>query len=245
MKSNVVRWVVLAHLTVVMALLTAHLIRGCPRRPDPGAQGMTAVVQLEADPAILPRPREVEELPADRRPEPEPEPQPEPLPEPEKTPAPEPQPEPEPEEPKWRPKSPEEIRKSARRVRKDSPRPQPRPRINAEDIEKKLSKAVTGAATPGQTDVPASYFNQVGLIMRRAWNQPGGAAARNAGVAEVRFRVRRNGTIISRELVGSSGSGVIDASVMAAARSVSSFPPVPASVRGSGAIDLTVAFELE
>ncbi|AKJ63348.1 energy transducer TonB [Kiritimatiella glycovorans] len=245
MKSNVVRWVVLAHLAVVMALLTAHLIRGCPRRPDPGAQGMTAVVQLEADPAILPRPREVEELPADRRPEPEPQPEPQPQPQPEKTPAPEPQPEPEPEKPKWRPKSPEEIRKSARRVRKDPPLTQPRPRIDADDLEKKLSKAVTGAATRGQTEVPASYFNRVGLIMRRAWNQPGGAAARNAGVAEVRFRVRRDGTIVSRELVGSSGSGVVDASVIAAARSVSSFPPVPASVRGSGVIDFTIEFKLE
>lgn len=118
--------------------------------------------------------------------------------------------------------------------------------LSADEIRRLLA---AGARISDHTSIPmgdlweAGYYNHVHEMMYRVWNQPTSLSASIGMSAEVLIRVQRDGTIISREMVRSSGSSLMDESVMKAVQSVSKLKPLPSQFSGSSK-DIRILFEL-
>jgi protein TonB len=222
---------VAGHLALVLLLiigpLLARLLRPPPKRE------MITFVELAPLPPAPPPPAPTQE-PEQRKPEPHPTPIPEKPPE--------------------RPKPPEKpkIQVSTNRiVRKPEPQPRPQPQqpeLTPEQIRKLLEANIrfTPIGTPAAAGTPATnvtdlttYYAAVRDAMYAAWTQPS-AVARGLR-AEVSIRVLRNGAVTQRRLTRSSGSQLMDDSLMQAVNSVSMLRPLPPEVRDPH-LDITIEF---
>lgn len=215
------------HIAVVIALMLLPLFNRLLRPRKPPEE--ITFIDLQAMPPAPPPPPVVE---------PEP-------------PAPEPKEEPKvaeiPDKPAEKPKKPEppKIKVNTNKiVRKVEKPPKPvaqQPTLTPEQIRKLLEANIK--YTPGGT--PSSNFSDLSLYyatvrdrMYGAWQQP--SAVANGMSAQVSIRVQRNGSISSRRLSRSSGSKLMDDSVMQAA-SIVRLGALPADVRDPY-LDITIEF---
>lgn len=217
------------HFAVVLFLVIAPLLARLIRPPKPPE--MITFIDLQAMP------------PAPPPPEPRPEPVP-PEPEPEIE---EPKPSPIPEKPPDKPKpEPPKIKVNTNRiVRKVDapPKPSPQqPKLTQEQIRKLLEANIkfSPSGTPSANFSDLSlYYATVRDAMYGAWQQPS-AAARGMR-AEASIRVQRNGAVTQRRISRSSGSKLMDDSVLAALNAVARLRPLPADVRDDH-LDITIDF---
>lgn len=177
-----------------------------------------------------------------------PPPPPPPAPEPPKREPPreEQKPAPIPEKPAERPKPPErpKVQVQTNRVvrRTETPPARPQPALTPEQIRKLLEANIrfTPAGTPAATfDEMSLYYASVRDAMYAAWLQPS-AVARGLR-AEVTIRVTRSGAITQRRLTRSSGSKLMDDSVMQAVNSVTMLRPLPPQVK-EPYLDIAIEF---
>lgn len=221
---------IIIHLAVILLAIIGPLIARLFHRPP--KREMITFVDLAALPPAPPPPPM-------RDPEP---PRPEPKQE-------EPKPSPIPEKPPDKPKPPEKPKiqvNTNRIVRKPDPAPQPprpqQPQLTPEQIRKLLEANIrfTPGGTPSANVTDLSiYYASVRDVMYGAWVQPS-AVARGLR-ADVSIRVLKNGAITQRRLIRSSGSKLMDDSVMQAVQSVSMLRPLPAEVREPH-LDITIEF---
>ena len=94
----------------------------------------------------------------------------------------------------------------------------------------------------GEPSLFAPYYLYLRSTLYASWQQPDELAGAGL-VAQVRIRVARDGTVLSRALARGSGHGVMDDSVMKAVNRVSKLRPLPAGYTGAYK-DITVDFEL-
>lgn len=214
----------IVHLGVVLVLILIPLFRRWlhPRKPPE----LITFIDLQAMP-----------------PAPPPVAPPTPVPPPVQPKAEEPKPAPVPEKPKT---EPPKIKVSTNKiVRKVDAPPQPKaapPRLTPEQLRKLLEANIkfSSAGSPSSSvDDLSLYYTAVRDIMYGAWNQPS-TAARGLR-AEVTIRVQRNGAISSRKLTRSSGSAMMDNSVMQAVNRVARLRSLPPTVPGDS-LDITVEF---
>ncbi|MDR1314625.1 MAG: energy transducer TonB [Deltaproteobacteria bacterium] len=95
----------------------------------------------------------------------------------------------------------------------------------------------SGVGNPDELDAYKASVRR--RLERRKKYPPSAQARRMAGVARVRFTVRKDGTISSSALVESSGHGVLDDEAMALLARSSPLPPIPDGA-GLDSLDLTV-----
>lgn len=167
---------------------------------------------------------------------------PEPLPEPPAPPPPAPTPPPPAPTPTPRP----QVQRSTERVRRDpTPTPAPAPTLSPEEIRQRLEQSLpdTRPSPPQNTapDARARYYALIQETLYRAWAQP--TTIIPGQTATARIRVQRNGTIIQREIVRSSGHSVMDQSIERAMNQVQRLPPLPDALTGAHH-DFTITFEL-
>lgn len=220
---------VTAHIVVLILLVVLPFVIRLFRRPP--KREMITFVELAALPPAPPAPM--------REPEP-----PKPPPKQE-----EPKPSPIPEKPPEKPKPAERPKiqvNTNRIVRKPDPAPRPtppqQPALTPEQIRKLLEANVRftpGGATAANVTDLSIYYASVRDAMYGAWVQPS-TVARGLR-AEVSIRVMKNGAVTQRRLTRSSGSKVMDDSVMQAVNSIAMLRPLPAEVRESH-LDITVEF---
>lgn len=225
-----------AHLTLILILLIFS-ISSCIMRRKP--REITTYVDLQMELAPQPpSPAPPEPAPpAPTPPAPTPSPAPAPVPEPPPKPKPEPKPKPPP-----KPKI-EVSRKVVQRPAPAAPQPQP----SADEVRRKLESALPPARRTGTPTDDASFAWYLALVrtaMYDAWQQPSALAGRRGLTTQMLIRVRRDGTITSRRMIGSSGNALMDNSVIQAVESIKTLPPLPAGF-GSDYRDITVDFELE
>jgi TonB family protein len=217
---------VAGHVALVLLLIVGPVLARLLRPPP--TREMITFVELAPIPPAPPTPA----------PAPEPEPR-----------KPEPRMSPIPEKPPERPKPPEKPKiqvNTNRIVRKPEPqppRPQPqRPALTPEQIRKLLEANIrfspAGAPAANVTDL-SIYYATVRDAMYGAWEQPS-AVARGLR-AEASIRVLRNGAVTQRRLTRSSGSKLMDDSVMQAVNSVAMLRPLPAEIRDPH-LDITIEF---
>jgi TonB family protein len=138
------------------------------------------------------------------------------------------------------------IQKSTKKIKRPQGGTVAKSNLSADEIRRLLA---AGARISDHTSIPmgdlweAGYYNHVHEMMYRVWNQPMSLSA-NAGMsAEVLIRVQRDGTIVSREMVRSSGNTLMDESVMKAVQSVTKLKALPTQFSGSTK-DIRILFEL-
>ncbi|MCB1068703.1 MAG: TonB C-terminal domain-containing protein, partial [Kiritimatiellae bacterium] len=129
-------------------------------------------------------------------------------------------------------------------VRREAPKPPPQaPALTAEQIRQQLLQGLPGTTptTPSSANasVLGSYLAVVQNALYAAWQKPGGVAGRRV---TVQIRIARDGSMIQRKLVGSSGDATLDESVMTALQSVRKFSAIPASYTDPF-LDVTIHFE--
>ncbi len=209
-------------LLVVVTPLLSSLLR--PRRP----KDITFIDMMASLPAMPVAPADVA-------------PQPQPA---------QPQPSPPKSEPVVKSTTAEKskIKTSTNRiVRKDVPKQTAsapvKSTLTPEQIKKVLDSGVKFTGIPGAATGEFSdlglYYAIVQQTMYGAWQQPGTAARGEA--AEVSLRIARSGAVLQRRLSRSSGSALLDASVMRAVESVSRLKPLPPEIGGPH-LDVTVEF---
>ncbi len=225
-KTRIILLVALGHLAVLALLF----LLAAPRTDDFYTSPVTAVELVAALEAELP-PAEEEAA--------KPEPEPEPLPEPD--PVPDPVEEPPPEE--------EEARPPPRRIIRQVAAPDiPRSDLK-ERLRQRLDRVETSApavTASREERFPYSWYNNfVQSKMHSLWKRPTRAAVgRDRASAVVSFRVFRDGRIENIRLQESSGSPVMDESVLQAARMADPLPPLPSGFRGPHE-DFLILFELK
>ncbi len=146
--------------------------------------------------------------------------------------------------PKAKPKR-KKIEVSKKKIkREDQPKPK-KPQLSPEEIKKLLAAGVKPGKTrpPQAGDLPAWYYALVRQAMYDVWDQPAGLSASAGLVTTVSIRVARNGRVLSRKMVKTSGRTVMDESVMKAAQSISQLKALPQSFRGKHK-DIVIYFEL-
>lgn len=116
-------------------------------------------------------------------------------------------------------------------------------RLTAQDIRRGLLETESLESRDASQDDFRRYMAEVHAVMYAAWRQPKALAGRGGLAARALIRVRRDGRIIHRELIGSSGNEIMDASVMQALETVQQLPPLPPS-RGERE-EITIGFELD
>lgn len=102
--------------------------------------------------------------------------------------------------------------------------------------------------TPSTDAAPASWQSQVLSHLARFKRYPGDARQRKrAGAAWVRFRLDRDGKLLSSELVTSSGTVLLDREALQVLQRAQPLPVPPASVLHQGTVSVTlpVSFKLE
>jgi TonB family protein len=78
------------------------------------------------------------------------------------------------------------------------------------------------------------------------WEQPTSIIrAAQDFTTTLKLRIGKDGTILSHEVVQSSGSTVMDESVMAAAEKVHQIDPLPAGLGTGDVFDVNIAFKLD
>jgi len=170
-------------------------------------------------------------------------PAPVPVVAPKPVPTPNPKPEPAPPKPRRRRKR---IQRSTNRVTRvlGQAAPAPRPKLSAEEIKSRLSAGtVSAGATARVDDFPAWYYALVKQKMYDAWRQPSAHEVRPGLTARVLVQVRRDGSIVSRRLTGSSGNELMDRSVMTAVQSVGRLKELPREYSGPTK-DIVIDFAL-
>ena len=108
----------------------------------------------------------------------------------------------------------------------------------------------SGTSADGQIAVPlnttdpryAAYFAELKRRIEEKWVYPQ-EAARNgqSGQGDLRFFVRKDGTVRTVEIVNSSGIRILDSYIENAIRLAAPFPPIPASV-GEDLIPISINF---
>jgi protein TonB len=108
----------------------------------------------------------------------------------------------------------------------------------------------SGSSSDGQVAVPlntpdpryAGYFAELKRRIEDKWVYPQ-EAARNgqSGQGDLRFVLRKDGTVRTVEIVSSSGVRVLDYYIEQAIRQAQPFPPIPASV-GEDLIPISINF---
>jgi protein TonB len=143
-------------------------------------------------------------------------------------------------------KKPAEIKKSEKKITRPDTPPPPKP-MTPEEIRKLLARDLPTTPAPGAVAGNPSelawYYELVKQRMYQAWTQPGELSGAAGLQTEVSIRVERDGAIIRREMVRSSGNATMDDSVMKAVQSVSRLKPLPEAIPGRFK-DITVVFEL-
>ncbi|MBY0338389.1 MAG: TonB family protein, partial [Acetobacteraceae bacterium] len=95
-------------------------------------------------------------------------------------------------------------------------------------------------AAPRPAAPPPSYVAQLLAALERHKSYPAEACQRRAeGTALLRFRLRRDGTVIAFRVERSSGDALLDGAVVTMIERASPFPPLPPELPGE-AIELTV-----
>lgn len=90
------------------------------------------------------------------------------------------------------------------------------------------------------------YFSQLRDRYYAVWNQP--TSLERAGgdlIATLRIKVKRDGTVLSFEIVKSSGNSVMDGSVLAAAEQVKNIDALPAGLGRDDVVDIPINFKLD
>ena len=108
----------------------------------------------------------------------------------------------------------------------------------------------SGSSSEGQVAVPlntpdpryAAYFAELKRRIEDKWVYPQ-EAARNgqSGQGDLRFVLRKDGTVRTVEIVSSSGVRVLDYYIEQAIRQAQPFPPIPVSV-GEDLIPISINF---
>lgn len=219
------------HVVLILALVVHGAISDWLKRRDVEPE-MVTIVDLRSMPA--PSLQEAAPEPTPAPPEPEP-----------------PEPEPEPVEPPPKPavSKPEPNKIKVNKVRiKRSSEPEPRrqkPQPSQEDIRRQLRSGI-----PNPNGVKTSeftfpnYISRMRAVLYQAWIEPGGDDIPVGSVARVRITVQQDGRISAHRMLGSSGYERMDATVLAAVRSVGQLPPLPEQYARNSR-DFTIAFELE
>jgi TonB family protein len=138
------------------------------------------------------------------------------------------------------------VQKSARKVTRSQGGTVQKSNLSADEIRRLLA---AGARISDHTSIPmgdlweAGYYNHVHETMYRVWNQPTSLSASAGLNAEALIRVRRDGSIILREIVRSSGNSLMDESVRKAIQSVNKLKPLPEQFSDSYK-DIRILFEL-
>jgi protein TonB len=108
----------------------------------------------------------------------------------------------------------------------------------------------SGRESEGQVAVPlntpdpryADYFAELKRRIEDKWSYPTEASRKGqSGQGEIRFVLRKNGSVGTVEIVHSSGVRILDAYIENAIRLASPFPPIPASV-GEDVIPISINF---
>jgi TonB family protein len=138
------------------------------------------------------------------------------------------------------------IQKSAKKIKRPQGGTVRKSDLSADEIRRLLA---AGARISDHTSIPmddlweAGYYNHVHEMMYRVWNQPTSLSASSGLSAEVLIRVQRDGAIVSRKMIRSSGNSLMDDSVMKAVQSVSKLKPLPSQFEGTSK-DIRILFEL-
>jgi TonB family protein len=252
MKNAYLRNIIISvavHVACVYVLIAFSLTSCHSRRP---LRDLAVFVDFQPGPPLppafapVPAPESVKAEPAP----PEPADIPKPIPEP-------PKPETTPTADKKKPK----IEISTSIVRRAAPAgvpaapgaKQPVKQLSTAQIRRMLETAVANAGAPagadgvygaGEATPYGWYLEQVRAIMYDAWTQPSTLAGKRGLATRVLLRVRQDGRIERTKMANSSGNGLMDASVMAAVKSVQNLPELPFGFGGAYK-DITIDFELE
>ena len=255
-----------AHVAAIFLLFIASLF-SLPRNPNLVPLHVS-LVSLPSTPSpapgpVTPTPPVTPEPPRPAPPAPEPAPRPEPKPEPRPKPPPPKPPEPRLPKKRWKPRTPEEIRKSF----EQTPRPAPRPqvptsnlKVDARDIAARINKQVnnlrvaviptpgasTSSAPPTSQREAASYFAAVSAVLHRLWQQPDrGAVGRTEPTVTVSLTVASDGRLVRCRTVRRSGVGAMDRSVASVLRGLDRLPaPASHGIRRKE-ITIEVVFDLD
>jgi periplasmic protein TonB len=108
----------------------------------------------------------------------------------------------------------------------------------------------SGTESEGQIAVPlntpdpryADYFAELKRRIEDKWVYPEEAARKGqSGRGELRFVLRKDGSVRTVEIVSSSGIRILDSYIQNAIRMAQPFPPIPASV-GDDVIPISINF---
>ena len=154
-------------------------------------------------------------------------------------------PEPPPPEIKAEPKPPEPPPPEVKRV----DRKKPAPRTTAAPKSERNTAARPAAPNPGaatSTAALASWRSEVVARLQRAKRYPRGAEQRREqGVVTLAFTVNRNGGVLARHIVRSSGNAELDQEALATVQRAAPFPPFPASMtQASVQLSVPIRFSL-
>ncbi len=124
-------------------------------------------------------------------------------------------------------------------TRKSPPAPAPRSKP-AEVKAASFQSGVRGENPPAHPspvpvsaaarDAVADYHARIQRLMEEQWKQPQNLAGASLPAARVAVSISRSGEILGVELAASSGQSELDASALAAARSVGRIDPLPSEI---------------
>ena len=217
-------WSFAAHASVIVSLILLPLIMNCRMRKKPSE----IITYVDLQTLTVPPPEPSPEAPVV-------EPEPPPPPEPPKQDIPEPE-----------PVKKKKIEISKKKIKRDEmpPPKQKKPDLTPEEIKKLLADEAKISNEPmPELALPSWYFALVRQTMYDRWNQPGELAGAVGMMTRMQFRIHRDGSISRISMVRSSGSKVMDDSVMAAVKSVTRLKELP-STYPEAYYDATVDFEL-
>ena len=128
--------------------------------------------------------------------------------------------------------------------------------IDAESIAQRLRESVqnvnvsiklpSGAASTVTTDELQRYLGAISSVLYRAWQQPSAASVpASQRVTRVRLIVTDTGKIVNATLADSSGSAVMDQSVLAIFERQKTLPAPNRYGIDDSRFSVTIAFELE
>ena len=90
------------------------------------------------------------------------------------------------------------------------------------------------------------YFSMIHDRFHSRWDQPTNLppGAQDI-VTTLKIRINKDGTILSRDILHSSGDTTMDESVMTAAERVPQIDPLPAGLGNGEYFDINIAFKLD
>ncbi len=126
--------------------------------------------------------------------------------------------------------------------------------ISKSEVQKLLGAAMQSLGTSqaassgtgrggGHYDPLSWYYANVRATMYEAWQQPSALAGQQGLVSRALIRIQRDGRIIKRSLIQSSGNAQMDNSVMAALESVARLQELPPGFAGAYK-EIAIDFEL-